>query len=318
MLRQVLGALPIPKDERILRGFEDAEDAFVYRLPGNDHEALVGSIDIITPVVDDPRTFGRIAAQNALSDLYAMGARPLCAMSYLAAPKELDPKILAAIVGGGAEEALRAGAPVLGGHSVEARDLMFGLSVMGLVHPDQIFRNDRATVGDVLVLTKPIGTGVLVTARKRDRIDLATFAEAQAGMLRSNGPAALVLGRHGVLCATDVSGFGLAGHAAEVAAAGKVGLVLDPKAVPTYARALELLDQGCVTRANARNAQYVSDLVASADLPPIWLDPQTSGGLLACVPKALAAIVLSELVLAGDVRAAIIGEVVAELGLRAN
>ncbi len=313
-MRRLLGALPLPIDERILVGFKDADDAAVYRIAPD--RALVLTTDVITPLVDDAERFGAIAAQNALSDVHAMGGTPMVSLSFYSAPRDFPVELGAGILKGAAETALAAGAPVLGGHSVEGRDLMMGLMVVGQVHPDRLLENRRARAGEQLVLTKPLGTGALTTGRKRDLIDEAALEPAILGMLRSNGPAAQVLLAHGVRAATDVSGFGLLGHAAEVAKASGARLVLRPEALPAYPGALELLERGVTTRANPRNLEYARDLGPLVGTPsPLMLDPQTSGGLLAAVPAQELDAVLRELRAAGCVEAAHIGEVQAGSGI---
>jgi selenide, water dikinase len=315
VLRRLVGALPIPNDERILCGFENAEDAAVYRL--DDARAVVFTTDVITPVVDDPETYGAIAAANALSDIYAMGGTGLMSLSILGTPRDLPEDVLIAIVRGGAELCAKNGAPVLGGHSLEGKDLLFGLAVIGLVHPDEVFLNSRARPGDALVLTKALGTGALTTARKRDRLDDAGLAPCIAGMLHTSADAVAPLRAAGVRCTTDISGFGLLGHAAEVASASKVELVIDAARVSAYPQARELLKAGITTRANPRNLAYAQELgPLSGSVDPLLIDPQTSGGLLGCVPKGAVPTVLKTLHALGYGDAAEIGEVRAGAGLR--
>jgi selenide, water dikinase len=315
VLRRLVGALPIPTDERILAGFENAEDAAVYRLDAE--RAVVFTTDVITPVVDDAATYGAIAAANALSDVYAMGGTGLMSLSILGTPKGFDEELTVALVRGGAELAMRSGAPVLGGHSLEGRDLLFGLAVVGLVHPERLFLNSRASPGDVLILTKPLGTGALSTARKRDLIDDAALAVAIAGMVQTNGAAVAPLQAAGLRCATDITGFGLLGHAAEVAAASKAELVIETARLPAYAGARELLHKGVSTRANPRNLEYATGLgPITGTIEPLLVDPQTSGGLLVAITAAKADAVLEALRRAGYAEAAVIGEVRSGAGLR--
>ena len=282
-MRLLIDALPVPRDERLLIGFQNAEDAAVYRL--DDTRALVFTTDVITPLVDDPATFGRIAATNSLSDVYAMGGKALISLSFLSAPKGMPPEIIAAIARGGAELALAAGAPVVGGHTIEGRDLLYGLAVVGEAHPDHLFRNDGLRVGDELLLTKPLGTGTLTTAAMNDALTQADLAEAIAGMTLSNGAAVGPMHAAGVRAATDITGFGLLGHAAELARASKVQVVLDTPAVPEYARAREMLERKFRTRASQSNLEYAVSLgpVEGPEPDLILRDPQTSGGLLVAV-----------------------------------
>lgn len=282
MLRQVLGALPVPDDDRLLVGFEKAEDAAVFRLDEN--RAAVVTIDVITPLVDDPFLYGEIAAANALSDVYAMGGEPLLSLSFLGVPRGFPDDATVAIAKGGASLATTSGAPVVGGHSLESKDLMFGLAVVGLARPDRLFRNDALAVGDQLLLTKPLGTGTLTTALKNDALTAGDLAEAIAGMRQTHRDAVAPCQAFGVRAATDVSGFGLIGHAAEMAKASSVRIVIETASVPTYPHAREMIAKGQVTRANRTNLDYTQELGPLEGAPdPLLLDPQTSGGLLVAV-----------------------------------
>lgn len=282
MLRQILGALPIPGDERLLVGFEKAEDAAVFRLDEN--RAAVVTIDVITPLVDDPFLYGEIAAANSLSDVYAMGGEPLLSLSFLGVPRGFPDDAAVAIVKGGAALAMSSGAPVVGGHSLESKDLMFGLAVVGLASPDRLFRNDALAVGDELLLTKSLGTGTLTTALKNDALTEYDIAEAVSGMRQTHRNAVAPCHASGVRAATDVTGFGLLGHAAEMAKASSVRIVIDAAAVPAYPHAREMLGRGHVTRGNRTNLEYARELGPVEGSPePLLLDPQTSGGLLVAV-----------------------------------
>lgn len=249
--------------------------------------ALVQTVDFFTPVVDDPYTYGAIAAANALSDVYAMGGEPLTALNVLCWDTELPSEILHEILRGGLDKVKEAGALLVGGHSVTDTEIKYGLSVTGLVHPDRIWRNQGARPGDVLVLTKPVGTGIVTTAMKRDACppDLATIAiETMAALNRGARDAARPLEVH---AATDVTGFGLAGHAWEMAHASDVVLQFEAAAVPVLPGAVELAEAGHLTRGDRDNRPYVRDLRfrgVSAPLRSVFVDPQTSGGLLIAVP----------------------------------
>jgi selenide,water dikinase len=314
-LRQLLGALPLPIDERILIGFDNAEDAAVYALDAE--RALIFTTDFITPIVDDPETYGRIAAVNALSDVWAMGGRPLLALSVYMLPEGFPLEVGAKILAGAAHAALAAGAPVLGGHTVQGRDLMVGLAVIGEAHPARLFRNTAFSPGDALLLTKPLGTGTLATGVKRGRFDETSIREAIDGMLLTNAAAVPPAQAAGVRAATDVTGFGLLGHAASVARASGVELVLEQAAVPAYALARETLAAGVRTGANKRNLQYARELGPLTGEPEdLLLDPQTSGGLLVAVPAAAAEALTATLRAAGYPRVSRIGEVRAGAGLR--
>jgi selenide,water dikinase len=289
VLAQVLRELPPIEDPNVLVGNATSDDAGVYRL--SDDFALVQTVDFFTPIVDDPRTYGRIAAANALSDVYAMGARPLTALAIAAFPENLDPSILGEILAGGAEKARDAGVSVIGGHTIKDDEPKYGLAVTGIVHPKKIVRNDGGKPGDVLILTKPVGTGILTTARRRDAILDDELEEAVACMETLNRVASEAMIACGASAATDVTGFGLLGHLREMAAGG-LGAEISSAAVPQLRRALDLAADGIVpggTRANLDNA--LESGVAFADsvsdaMQLLLCDAQTSGGLLiAIVPE---------------------------------
>jgi selenide,water dikinase len=298
VLAQVLRDLPPIDDPNVLVGTSTADDAGVYRL--TDELALVQTVDFFTPIVDDPRTFGRIAAANALSDVYAMGGRPVTALAIAAFPENLDPSILGAILAGGAEKAAEAGIHVIGGHTIKDDEPKYGLSVTGVVHPDRIVRNDSGRAGDVLVLTKPLGTGILTTARRRDLIDEAALEPAIASMAALNrlaGEAMVACGAH---AATDITGFGLIGHLREMTG-DKLGARIDSGAVPIFERALELAREGAApggTRNNFENALANGVLFEDAIEPALRLllcDAQTSGGLLIAIAPDQAGVLLERL-----------------------
>jgi len=285
VLAQVLRDLPPIDDPSVLVGTSTADDAGVYRLGGD--MALVQSLDFFTPIVDDPRTFGRIAAANALSDIYAMGARPLTALAIAAFPDSLDPSILGEILAGGVEKAREAGVSVIGGHTVKDDEPKYGLAVTGIAHPDRIVRNDTAQPGDAIVLTKPLGTGILTTARRADRIGDADLEQAIQSMQLLNRSAAEAMVEYGAHAATDVTGFGLIGHLSEMTARG-LGAAIDARAVPFFDGALELARAGTApggTRTNLENAlgRGVNFGVADEGLRLLLCDAQTSGGLLVAV-----------------------------------
>jgi len=278
-LRQILDSLPVPDSEAILSGFDHAEDAAVVRI--DEGRAVVFTVDVITPLVDDPELFGAIAAANALSDIYAMGGGGLVSLGFLGTPKDFPVDIGAAIAKGGAELARDEHAPVVGGHSIESKDLMYGLAVVGLAEPDALFRNDAFAPGDDVVLTKPLGTGALTTALKERKLDDGDVADALTGMRQTNRAAAAAAHEHGVRAATDVTGFGLLGHAAEVAKASQVRVVITAADVPEYQGARRAIADGCLTRAHRTNPGYVESLgPLEGDPEPLLFDPQTSGGLL--------------------------------------
>jgi selenide, water dikinase len=320
VLAQTLRGMPAMPDPNVLVGFSTADDAGVYRI--SDELAIVVTVDFFTPIVDDPRTFGRIAAANALSDIYAMGAKPLTAIAVTTFPEEgLDRAILAQILEGGASIAREAGIAVIGGHTVKDREPKYGLSVVGRVHPGAVVRNSTAKAGDRIVLTKPIGTGILTTSRRRDAIGAADLMEAIASMETLNRAASEAMLQTGVSAATDVTGFGLLGHLREMTSSSGVGAIVEAGAVPVFTGVLDLARAGHApggTRANLRQA-----LEAGVKFAPgvdeaqrlVLCDAQTSGGLLISVPQARADRLLRALASAGVNRAALIGRMCVEPGL---
>ncbi len=290
MLRQ----LPQFDDPNLLSATIPCADAGVYRLDRN--RALVQSIDFFTPIVDDPTSYGRIAAANALSDIYAMGGTPLTALSLVAFPPCLDTSVLVSILRGCSEKVLEAGAVIVGGHSVEDEEPKIGLAVTGLVDPERLVTSRGARPGDLLLLTKPLGTGILATALKGEMISEAEMADAIAGMETLNRDAAAAMLEAGVAACTDISGFGLLGHALEMAKASAVLLEFDGAALPAYPEARELAAMGLIPTGSYRNREHYLPRVVEADRLDrarldLLADPQTSGGLLLAVaPERLAAL----------------------------
>lgn len=285
----MLSAMPKIANPDVLVGFDTADDAGVYRLNGD--TALVQTVDFFTPVVDDPFTFGAIAAANALSDVYAMGGQPLTALGIVAWPGDADPDDLAAILRGGLGKMQEAGCAVIGGHSVNDPEIKFGYAVTGLVHPDRIKANAGARPGDALVFTKALGTGVITTALKRGIASEDAVHVATESMLTLNRAACEAMLRFDVHGCTDVTGFGLVGHAREMAVASNVTMVIEPASVPLLPGALDAVRAGAVPKGLTNNREYSSCAVAGedaidADLLTILYDPQTSGGLLISLPEA--------------------------------
>ncbi|MEO9170146.1 MAG: selenide, water dikinase SelD [Candidatus Baltobacteraceae bacterium] len=293
VLAQVLRELPKIEDPAVLVGTSTSDDAGVYRI--NETLALVQTLDFFTPIVDDPHTFGAIAAANALSDVYAMGAKPVSALAIAAFPETLDPAILHAILLGGSEKAREAGIDVIGGHTVKDAEPKYGLSVTGIVHPDRVIRNSTAKAADTLFLTKAIGTGILTTARRSDKIDDAALREAIASMLLLNRAASEAMIECGAHAATDVTGFGLVGHLRELLAGSGVGADISAQAVPVLAHALDLARRGVVpggTRTNAAqalDAGVIFDDTIEEAMRLLLCDAQTSGGLLVAISPGDAA-----------------------------
>ncbi|SDM21827.1 selenophosphate synthase [Oryzisolibacter propanilivorax] len=289
ILAQSGAAGVVPPD--LLVGLETADDAAVYRL--NDEQALVATTDFFMPIVDDPYEFGRIAATNALSDVYAMGGKPIMALALVAMPvAQLPLEVIGAILRGGQDVCRSAGIPVAGGHTIDSVEPIYGLVAMGLVHPDRVRRNAGARPGDVLILGKPLGVGVYSAALKKEQLQDAHYREMIATTTRLNTPGPLLAELPGVHAITDVTGFGLAGHALEMARGAQLAAHIDWASVPLLPGVAKMAGEGLVTGASARNwAGYGAQVRLAPGLPAtaqaLACDPQTSGGLLvACAPEA--------------------------------
>jgi selenide,water dikinase len=287
-LDQVLARLPVVPNENVLVGFETSDDAGVYKLTREC--ALVQTVDFFTPIVDDPYTFGAIAAANALSDVYAMGGRPISALSIVAYPAKGDLDVLGEILRGGAIKMQEAGCAIIGGHSVADDEIKFGYSITGLVHPDRVLTNAAARPGDLLVFSKRIGTGVVSTALKRGMARDEDVAASVASMLELNRRAYEGLVTFGAHACTDVSGFGLIGHAREMAVASGVTLEIEAGRIEFLPGAVEYAREGALPGGLKNNREFASCAVESeAELAPeieaLLYDPQTSGGLLAAAAE---------------------------------
>lgn len=292
-------------------GMGTADDAGVYRLDEN--TALILTVDFFTPIVDDPYTFGAVSAANSLSDVYAMGGKPIVALNICAFPPKEDKEVLRAILQGGADKMAEAGAVIAGGHSVRDEDLKYGLSVVGLVHPDKVITNAGAKPGDVLVLTKPIGAGLLSTARKKDAITEAEFEPAVQNMLMLNRAAFEIMIEYEAHACTDVTGFGLLGHAQELACASERALSIAFHDVPLLPLARDCADNGLSPGGTRNNRAHFGGFVKGEVSESWWsilFDPQTSGGLLICLAPEHLESMLKKLERSG-VNAAVIGEVLA-------
>ena len=288
-LSRALAPLARKADPRILVGHETFDDAGVFRV--SDDVAIVQTVDFFAPIVDDPYDFGQVAAANALSDVYAMGGTPLTAMNIVAFPTDTLPlEVLTEILRGGQDKVHEAGAHIIGGHTVVDDEVKYGLSITGRIDPRAMLTNDGARPGDRLVLTKPIGNGVLATALKQGTIDAATAATTIALMRELNGPASRAALDLGARCATDVTGFGLLGHASHIARASDVTLSINAGIVPILPGAVDAWRAGARPGGGNRNLEYVTPLVswgAATDVDRALLtDPQTSGGLLVAVPPS--------------------------------
>jgi selenide,water dikinase len=306
-----LEGLPLEEDPNLLVGRETSDDAGVYRLSGD--TALVQTIDFITPVVNDPYDFGRIAAANSLSDVYAMGGRPLTAMNVVCFPvKSMDKAVLREILRGGLEKIHEAGAALVGGHSVEDPEIKYGLSVTGLVHPDRVLTNSGVKPGDALILTKPLGTGILATAIKAGLASEEAQIRAIEAMATLNKKAAEVMAAYPVNACTDVTGFGLLGHALEMARGSKVAITLFADRVPLLPEVLDSVQMGLVPAGSFSNRNFCAHQVRQSKavdpmLLDILADAQTSGGLLISLPQDQASALVGDLKAGGISDAEIIG-----------
>jgi selenide, water dikinase len=322
VLADILSEMPLALgNANLIVDAATSDDAAVYRV--NDTTALVATTDFFTPIVDDPHTFGRIAATNALSDVFAMGATPIFSLAIVGMPiGKISNETIRAILAGGQSVAETAGAPIAGGHSIDAAEPIYGLVAMGLVHPDKLLLNSGAKAGDVLILGKPLGVGIYSAALKRGIIEDADYAEMIASTTRLNTPGSDLAGMDGVHAATDVTGFGLLGHLSEMCRGAGVGGVIESGLVPVFAGARRLAEAGVKTGASGRNWDSVKDSVSleralsDAELD-ILCDPQTSGGLLvSCAPEAVEQ-VLGVFARHGHAGAAVVGRMdAAKTGVR--
>jgi len=315
-LHKALEGLALRPDPNVIVGMETAEDAGVYRL--SDDLAIIQTLDFFTPIVDDPYTFGQVAAANALSDVYAMGGTPLTAMNIVCFPiNSMDVSILRDILAGGLERIHEAGVSLVGGHSVEDQELKYGLSITGTIHPQKVVLNQGAKVGDGLVLTKPLGTGIVNTALKRGRAGEAAVARVVESMITLNRQASEMMRTAEVHACTDITGFGLLGHACEMITGADVGMVIDSSRISFFPEAKDLAEEGMIPGGLQRNRDYNRCMVEMSDGVPrfmqdILYDPQTSGGLLIAVPQAEAQSLAERMRREGIEAAAVVGEVVVE------
>ena len=303
-------------DPNLIIGMEGAEDAGVYRL--SNELAIVQTVDFFTPIVDDPYQFGQIAVANSLSDVYAKGGRPLTAMNIVCFPvKTMDLSVLREILAGGLDKMREAGVILVGGHSVEDKELKYGLSVTGTIHPSKVIRNTGARIGDKLILTKPLGVGIINTALKGDMVNKTTVDKAIRCMAALNSKASELMQKTVVNACTDVTGFGLLGHACEMIEGTDVCMVINSTAVPYFPEAKELAEMGLVPGGTHRNRDFRTHMVEVSEQVPAYMvdilfDPQTSGGLLISLPAENARELLSALHQEGIDDAAIIGEILDE------
>ncbi len=308
-----MNKLVIPYNSNVIVGSESKDDAGVYRV--NDTLALVQTLDFITPVCDDPFTFGRIAAANSLSDVYAMGGTPVTAMNIIAFPTEkFSLSIMQQILEGGIDVLKEAGVQLLGGHSVEDNELKYGLSVTGYVHPEKVIKNNTIKDKDILILTKPLGTGIISTALKADFADKSILDEFLESMSTLNKNAAEIMIKYNVSACTDVTGFGLAGHLLEMTGDSKFTALIDSGSLPVLEGALENAAMGLIPGGLYRNRDYIGNRCFVEDSVPremadIIYDPQTSGGLIIAIPEMEADLLLKAITDSGNRWARVIGRV---------
>lgn len=313
-MAQVLCQLPKTYDDNLIVGIDTSDDAAVYKIDEN--TAIIQTVDFFTPVVDDPYTFGQIAATNSLSDVYAMGGEPKLAMNIICFPNCLPPEVMAEILKGGYDKVKEANTLLVGGHTVEDNEPKYGLSVTGFIHPDKVIKNCNAKVGDLLVLTKPIGLGIINTAIKAQMADQKTYNQAVKVMTTLNKIGKDAMMKVGVNSCTDVTGFGLIGHALEMALGSDVTIKIFSNKVPILESAKEYAKMGLIPEGAYKNKSFVNDRVyinenIKEEIKDILFDPQTSGGLLISVDKAKAEMLIKEL-RNNPVDYAIIGEVVSK------
>jgi selenide,water dikinase len=316
VLRDILAAMPsFPMPPQLMVGIDTADDAAVYQL--NDQQALIATTDFFMPIVDDPFDFGRIAATNAISDVYAMGGKPILALALVGMPiNVLSTTTIGRILAGGHSVCQAAGIPIAGGHTIDSVEPIYGLVALGLAHPSHIKRNASAQAGDVLVLGKPIGVGVMSAALKKEQLSAAMYAQMIDSTTRLNTPGPDLAALDGVHALTDVTGFGLAGHALEMARGAQLDVQLNWSAVPVFDGVRELATAGFITGASGRNwAGYGAEVALPQGFGAVdqalLSDPQTSGGLLvSCAPGALPQ-VMAVLAQHGFAQACVVGHVAA-------
>ncbi|WP_189344803.1 selenide, water dikinase SelD [Undibacterium macrobrachii] len=302
---------PVP--QALMVGIETSDDAAVYRL--NEEQALIATTDFFMPIVDDPYDFGRIAATNAISDVYAMGGTPIMALALVGMPiNQIPLDVIGQIIEGGESICREAGIPIAGGHSIDSVEPIYGLVVMGLIHPSKVKRNSDAQIGDQLILSKPLGVGILSAALKKQRLDAAGYASMIANTTKLNKPGQLLAQLEGVHAMTDVTGFGLLGHLLEICRGARISATINASNIPVLPQVQTLAAAGCVTGASARNfAAYGHDVILNSTdsvTHALLTDPQTSGGLLIACAKESVDEVLALLHSNHFAEATVIGEMI--------
>jgi len=312
-LQKALADLPRIKNTNLLVDIDTHDDAGVYKI--NDDVALILTTDFFPPVCSDPYDFGQIAAANSLSDVYAMGGDVLAALNIVMFPAKVPLDILKEILHGGTDKVLEAGGVIAGGHTIVDDSPKYGLAVTGTIHPDKIITNAAAKPGDKLILTKPVGAGLIMAGHRIGEVNGDSLKTVLDSMKQLNKAGALIMQKYGIKCATDVTGFGMAGHAMKMALGSSVTIKIDSKRVPFFDNSLELLELGCIPGACFRNLEFVeNDCLFEKSLhynfKMLLLDAQTSGGLLMCAPPDICETILTDLIDAGYIHSAIVGEVI--------
>jgi len=312
-LRKALDDLPKVKNENLLVDIETHDDAGVYKI--NDDYAIIQTTDFFPPVCSDAYDFGQIAAANALSDVYAMGGQVLTALNLVMFPAKLPMKLLKEILLGGHDKVVESGGVIVGGHTIADDIPKYGLAVSGWIHPDNIITNSGAKPGDILLLTKPLGTGVAIAAKKIELGGIENYNDAVKTMKQLNMHASEIMVNHKVKCATDITGFGLLGHALKLAQASEVSIKIASRQVPALGKTFELIDMGCIPGAAFRNLEFVEDeclfeKLVEYNAKMLLVDAQTPGGLLICSPPGAVESMKEELINKGYEQTTIIGEVV--------
>jgi len=311
-LNKVLKDLPAMEDKNLVVGIDTHDDAGVYKI--RDDYALIQTTDFFPPVCSDAYDFGQIAAANALSDVYAMGGQVLTALNLMMFPTDLPLDILKEILKGGQEKVLESGGVIVGGHTIADPIPKYGLAVTGWVHPDKLTTNDGAQPGDVLILTKPIGTGIIISARRVDLCDEETYQAAINNMKLLNREASVIMNKFNVKCATDITGFGLLGHLMKMATASDVSITINASTISALPRVMEFIEMGCIPGAAFRNLEYIEDSCQfdksiDYNTKMFLVDAQTSGGILMCVKREDSATIMEELRSSGYPASTIVGEV---------
>ena len=317
---QVLHSLPKFDHPEIIVGTETSDDAGVFRLRPD--LAIVNTVDFFTPIVDDPYVFGQVAATNALSDVYAMGAEPTTALNIVCFPRgKMDIQVLGEILKGGGEKVREAGAVVIGGHSIIDEEIKYGMAITGVVHPDRVIRNVGIKDGDALILTKPLGTGIITTALKKGKAPQESIEKAVSSMITLNKTASIIMRNYPVHACSDITGYGLLGHALEMTSGGDITLILESAKLPLINATSDLAEAGYLTGGSKRNREYLNGKMAvdpsiQQGLVETALDPQTSGGLLIALPEKDAGKLVKELRANGVESASTIGYAVSPQKVR--